>query len=174
MDEQYKEREGADFAYHYLVSSGRILLLSRRPTVLKRALRSASTGSIYLGEKLLEASTAMFLILNLLLYLQAYPKSLRKKDPSFDSALSAFWQIMNQYGAVGFMMKVFIGKNTLKLTDSMNRSRSKPLTVDFLKYHHGEKVREQNIQVIEMYIAAGEKKKRKVDKVKDFVALCRS
>lgn len=169
--EKFKDREGAQLAFHYLISRSRIMLLSTKPRPLKNALRAAKTGSISAGEKMLEAATAMFLILNLLLNLQDYPSSLRRRDPSFRTAMGAFNQIMRQYGALGATYRLFVGKTMIKATDYFNRKFSKPLTIDFIKYHHGKKVMQQNLEVIALYIEAGEAKKRDVSKIQAFVDL---
>lgn len=172
--EKFKELESADLAFTFLLNSYRIMLVSRTPRNLKRVLRNAKKGKIFTGKTNLEASTAMFIILNLLLYLQGYPRSLKKKDPSFKAAMGAFRQIMSQYGFIGGVMKLFVGKNVMKITDFSNRKFSKPLTTEFLKYHHAGKVKEQNVKIIESYIVDGNQKGMKTEKIEVFVQLCKN
>lgn len=167
-DKKFKDLESCDVAFHMLLNSYRILILSKKPKTLKKALKESKKGAISLGIKTLELSTAMFLILNLLLKFQDYPKSL-KKDESFKAAMKAWAQITRHYGFIGFWFRLSCGKNVFKLSDYFNRRQSKPLTVEFLRYHHGDKVKQQNIEVLSKYITSGKAKDIKVDKIQAFI-----
>eukprot|EP00924_Labyrinthula_sp_SR-Ha-C_P003596 augustus_masked-scaffold_53-processed-gene-1.35-mRNA-1 protein AED:1.00 eAED:1.00 QI:0/-1/0/0/-1/1/1/0/333 len=171
---KYNQRSEAKLAFTYLVGSYFPLMIGKNPhSSISKALKGAGGMAMNYGNTVLEAATVVFLILNLMLNLQDYPKSLNKKDEKFTVAMQAFRQIMNFYGFVGSGAKVFVGKNMIKITDWSNRKMTQPLTMDFIKYHHGNKVVEQNLGIIESYIAYGQEKGKPVDKIEQFVGYFR-
>lgn len=172
-DKKFTGIEQADLAFHYLRNSFRIMILSSKPRSLKLTLSQAKCGSIALGINMLEASTAMFLLLHLMLDLQEWPKKLKKSDDSFKAAIKAWYEITRFHGKSGNLLRWTVGKNMYKFVNSMNQKFSKPLTLDFMKYHHGGKVKEQNVSVIEFYLAEGKNRNLKIDKIEAFIEICR-
>eukprot|EP00924_Labyrinthula_sp_SR-Ha-C_P010804 maker-scaffold_35-snap-gene-2.89-mRNA-1 protein AED:0.00 eAED:0.00 QI:143/1/1/1/1/1/2/75/431 len=168
-DPKYNDRHGAKYAFHFLVSGWFPLLVSKNPDkVISTAIKGAGGRIMNFGNSVLEASTVIFLILNLMLNLQNYPASLDKKDERFTVAIKAFKQTMNNYGLIGTGMKITMGKNMFKLTDWVNRKMTLPLTMEFIKYHHGHKVLEQNVGVVRGYIEYGKANNKKVDAIEEF------
>mmetsp|Transcript_11039 Transcript_11039/g.12760 ORF Transcript_11039/g.12760 Transcript_11039/m.12760 type:complete len:333 (+) Transcript_11039:251-1249(+) len=163
--EKFPERDHAQYGFHMMMSKHRPLMLMGNPLVNTRsikivaqALRLADLYPIKVPASILQPMMTATIMLYVLLHQQGYPATLKTNDSDFRMAIRAVGQIFAMHGLFGYFLSWVFGGFAFRWMHYFDTYHAKPIDAEsFIKFHHGDKVRKQNVQLLEQYVKLGKK-----------------